>query len=331
MLGVEEAAFAKAAQADDAAGFAILTEQYRRELLVHCYRMLASYEDAQDLTQETFLRAWDRRSTFGGRALRAWLYRIATNACLDFLEKRRDRIPVPADIPGETEVRYLQPYPDSMLPAEATISRETVELAFIVAVQHLPALQRAVLILRDVLGWPAQQTAESLETSVASANSALQRARVTMREKLPDDRLDWQHPKARELSNEERTLVDRYVDAHQSLDLDGLAALLRDDVRFAMPPDPGLFIGRDVCMKGWLDGGFGKPPFDEWRAVPTTANLQPAVAMYLRDEGGPGWRAFLIDVLTVKDGLVETITTFEANTFESLGLPMHLDPVPNHS
>ena len=325
MLGVEEAAFARAAQADDAAGFAILTEQYRRELLVHCYRMLASYEDAQDLTQETFLRAWDRRSTFAGRALRAWLYRIATNACLDFLAKRRDRIPIPADIPGETEVRYLQPYPDSMLPAESTISRETVELAFIVAVQHLPALQRAVLILRDVLGWPAHETAEALDTSVPSANSALQRARTTMREKLPADRLDWRQPKNRELSVEERTLVDRYVVAHENGDLDGLAALLRDDIRFAMPPEPGLFIGRDVCWKFWLDSGFGTPPMDEWRAIRTTVNLQPAVGMYVRDETGPGWRAGALDILTVVDGLVETIWTFGPDTFESLGLPMHLD------
>ncbi len=331
MLGVEEAAFTQAARTDDSAAFALLTEQYRRELLVHCYRMLASYEDAQDLTQETFLRAWDRRATFGGHALRAWLYRIATNACIDFLGKRRDRIPVPADIAGETEVRYLQPYPDSMLPAEATISRETIELAFIVAVQHLPPLQRAVLILRDVLGWPAQQTAESLDTSVASANSALQRARATMREKLPDDRLDWHKPTPRDLSVEERQLVDRYVEAHEHNDLDGLATLLRDDLRFAMPPDPGLFIGKQVCIQGWLDGGFGIAPYDDWRAVRTTANLQPAVALYIRRDGEAGYQPFAIDVLSVVDGAIATITTFFGDTFEALGLPLSLDPLPDRS
>jgi RNA polymerase sigma factor (sigma-70 family) len=153
----------------------------------------SSYEDAQDLTQETFLRTWARRESFQGRAsLRTWLYRITTNACLDFLEKRRDRTPIPTDLQSAggtgTEVLYLQPWPDSQPddPYERALARETIELAFIVAVQHLPARQRAVLIL----GWPAQQTADTLELTLASANSALQRARVTMREHLPEGRLD---------------------------------------------------------------------------------------------------------------------------------------------
>ena len=160
--------------------------------------MLASYVDAQDMTQETFLRAWAGRGSFQGRAsLRTWLYRIATNVCLDFLEKRRDRMPVPTDLQGVggagTEVLYLQPWPDSQLedPQEQAVARETIELAFIVAVQHLPARQRAVLILRDVLGWSARQAADTLELTVASANSALQRARSSMREHLPEGRLEW--------------------------------------------------------------------------------------------------------------------------------------------
>ena len=245
-IGAEEAEFIKAARTDDASRFALLTERFRRELLAHCYRMLASYEDAQDLTQETFLRAWARRGSFQGRAsLRTWLYRIATNACLDFLEKRRDRTPVSTQLQGAggtgTEVLYLQPWPGSQPedPQEHAVAKETIELAFIVAVQHLPARQRAVLILRDVLGWPAQQTADTLELTLASANSALQRARVTMREHLPEGRLDWSARAGQGLDEDERRLVAAYVQASESLDMDGLGALLRKDLRFAMPPDPG--------------------------------------------------------------------------------------------
>jgi RNA polymerase sigma-70 factor (TIGR02960 family) len=157
-LGADEATFIAAVRSGDAARFALITERHRRELQVHCYRMLANYQDAQDLTQETFLRAWHKRESFRGHAaLRTWLYRIATNACLDFLEKRDDRTPVPAELSGlASELRYLQPYPDRMLPEdpqESVVARETIELAFIVAVQHLPPRQRAVFILRDVLGW----------------------------------------------------------------------------------------------------------------------------------------------------------------------------------
>jgi RNA polymerase sigma-70 factor (ECF subfamily) len=197
-IGADEAAFIAAARKDDTAGFAVLTERFRRELLAHCYRMLASYDDAQDLTQETFLRAWARRESFQGRAsLRTWLFRIATNTCLDFLEKRRDRTPIPTELHGAggtgTEVLYLQPWPDTQSddPDERAVARETIELAYIVAVQHLTPRQRAVLILRDVLGWPARQTADTLDITLASVTSALQRARGTMRQHLPPGRLDW--------------------------------------------------------------------------------------------------------------------------------------------
>ena len=207
--GADEATFIAAARSGDTARFALMTERHRRELQVHCYRMLANYEDAQDVTQETFLRAWNKRESFKGQAaLRTWLYRIATNACLDFQEKRNDRTPVPSGLSNAgSEVLYLQPYPDRMLPEdpqESVVARETIELAFIVAVQHLPPRQRAVFILRDVLGWPTSKAADTLELTVASVTSALQRARVTMREQLPDRRLDWRCPATHELSDDER-------------------------------------------------------------------------------------------------------------------------------
>lgn len=331
-IGADEAGFMRVARSGDAGGFALLTERYRRELLVHCYRMLASYEDAQDLTQETFLRAWAKRETFHGRAsLRTWLYRIATNACLDFLEKRRDRTPVPTDLHGAdgtgTEVLYLQPWPGSQPddPHEQAAARETIELAFIVAVQHLPARQRAVLILRDVLGWPAQQTADTLELTLASANSALQRARATMREHLPDGRLDWSARGRSELSADEQRLVSAYVRAHETLDIDGLTALLRADLRFAMPPDPGVWVGREATVQGWIDGGFGRGEYADWRCRTTTANGQPAVAMYLRRPGSPTYERFAVDVLRIEGGLVAEIVTFGGEVFEWLDLPARLE------
>src|SRR3954465_12285093 len=230
-LGADEATFIAAVRSGDTARSALLTERHRRELQVHCYRMLANYDDAQDMTQETFLRAWHKRESFRGKAaLRTWLYRIATNVCLDFLEKRNDRTPVPSG----SEVLCLQPYPDRMLPEdpqESAVARETIELAFIVAVQHLPPRQRGVFILRDVLGWPASKAADALELTVASVTSALQRARVTMREQRPGRRPGWRSP---ELSHDERDVVKSYIDAHERNDLDTLISLLRDNLRFAM-------------------------------------------------------------------------------------------------
>ena len=331
-IGTEEAEFLTTARADDAGGFALLTERFRRELLVHCYRMLASYEDAQDLTQETFLRAWAKRDSFEGRSsLRTWLYRIATNACLDFLEKRRDRTPVPTDFHGAggsgTEVLYLQPWPHNEPedPHDRAVDRETIELAFIVAVQHLPARQRAVLILRDVLGWPAQRTADTLELTLASANSALQRARTTMREHLPDGRLDWSAAARQDLSTEDRKLVAAYVDATERLDVEGLAALLREDLRFAMPPQPGVWVGGRETVEAWVGGGFGRGELTDWRCVTTTANGQPAVANYLRRPGTARYDAFALDVLRIEDGLIAEIVTFDTDVFDWFGLPGHLE------
>ncbi|GGC53384.1 RNA polymerase subunit sigma-70 [Hoyosella rhizosphaerae] len=329
-IGADEMRFMSAAQSGDTSQFALATERFRRELQVHCYRMLASYEDAQDMTQETFLRAWNHRQTFEGRSsLRTWLYRIATHCCLDFLDKRKNRTPIPAEIyEGTTEVRYLQPYPDRLLPddpQESAVARETIELAFIVAVQHLPPRQRAVLILRDVLGWQASHTANALDLTVASVNSALQRARATMREQLPDARLDWRAPTTHELSADERNLVSAYIDAHEQLNITKLTTLLRDDLRFAMPPQPGVWVGRDAAVDLWVEGGFGKPGFDEWRGIATTANRQPAVAMYVRQPGGSEYSALAIDVLRVVDGLVTEIYTYDDTYFESFGLPPVLE------
>ncbi len=328
--GADEATFIAAVRSGDTARFARITERHRRELQVHCYRMLANYEDAQDMTQETFLRAWHKRESFKGHAaLRTWLYRIATNACLDFLEKRNDRTPVPAELPGAgSEVRYLQPYPDRMLPEdpqESVVARETIELAFIVAVQHLPPRQRAVFIMRDVLGWPASQAADALELTVASVTSALQRARGTMREQLPARRLDWRSPAPHELSDDERAVVKSYIDAHERNDLDGLRSLLRDDLRFAMLPEPGaLIVTAEDAVDGWVWAGLFQRGYDDWRCLTTTVNRMPAAVLYLRTPGDPEYRLFTIAVLRIVDGKVADLTGFDATDKPWLGLPATL-------
>jgi RNA polymerase sigma-70 factor (TIGR02960 family) len=326
-IGADETAFIAAVRAGDAERFTQLTERYRRELQLHCYRMLANYEDAQDLTQETFLRVWNKRETFGGRAtVRTWMHRIATNACLDFLEKRRDRSPVPSGLPDAVrEVPYLQPYPDRMLPEdpqESVVARETVELAFVVAVQHLPPRQRAVLILRDVLGWPAPAVAAALELTVASVTSALQRARVTMREHLAHRRLDWRSPAARELSDDERDVLRAYIEAHERNDLAGLTALLRDDLRFTMLPDPGTTtVGARDAVDGWVAGGLFGPGYDDWRGLATTVNRMPAAALYVRTAGETDHRLLNIAVLGIDAGEITELTGFDVTDKPWLGLP----------
>jgi RNA polymerase sigma-70 factor (TIGR02960 family) len=327
MTMTDEAAFITAARSGDTARFALVTERHRRELQVHCYRMLANYEDAQDLTQETFLRAWNKRESFKGHAaLRTWLYRIATNACLDFLEKRNDRTPVPSGLSDPAfEVLYLQPYPDRMLPEdpqESVVARETIELAFVVAVQHLPPRQRAVFVLRDVLGWTAPKAAEALELTVASVTSALQRARVTMREQLPDRRLDWRSPANHEMSDDERGVVKSYIDAHERNDLDGLMSLLRADLRFAMLPDRGTStVGAQDAVDGWVTGGLFQPGYDDWRGITTTVNRMPAAALYLRTSDDAAYRLFTIAVLHIADGMIAQLTGFDARDKPWLGLP----------
>ncbi|MET0415705.1 MAG: RNA polymerase subunit sigma-70 [Actinoplanes sp.] len=304
--------------------FSGLAERHRRELHVHCYRMLGSFEDAEDTVQETFLRAWRRRETFEGRStIRAWLYRIATNACLDLLAKYR---PEPAT---GGEVRWLQPYPDRLLdelpaagadePESLAVARETIELAYLVAVQHLAPRPRAVLILRDVLGWPAKEVAELLGDSVNSVNSALQRARAGMREHLPAERQDWT---GSEGDAGTRELVRRYTEASVATDVSRVAALLRDDVRCSMPPTPGLHIGRDAVVEDWVENGFGD--MEHLRAVPTSVNRQPAIAFYHWRKQEDAYLPLTLDVLRITGGAITEIVTFHGDQFPRLGLPDRL-------
>jgi RNA polymerase sigma-70 factor (ECF subfamily) len=308
----------------DEPAFAGLTEPHRRELHVHCYRMLGSFEDAEDTVQETFLRAWRARQAFEGRStVRAWLYRIATNACLDLLAKRR---PKPAT---GGEVLWLQPYPDQLLdeqpaadadePETRALARETIELAYIVAVQHLAPRPRAVLILRDVLGWPAKDVAELLGDSVNSVNSALQRARARMREHLPAERQDWTDA---EDDARTRELVRRYTEASIALDIESLTSMLRDDVRCSMPPTPGVHVGREAVLNNWLEDGFAN--LGQLRAVPTAVNRQPAIAFYEWAEWAGAHLPLTIDVLRMSGGAISEITTFHADQFQRLGLPERL-------
>ena len=307
----------------DEATFAEHAERHRRELQLHCYRMLGSLDESEDLVQETFLRAWRRRETYAGRAsFRAWLYRIATNACLDALERRPRR-------PQAAEVPWLQPYPDALLegipsaddePDAVVVAKETVELAFLVAIQHLPPRPRAVLILRDVLGWPAKDTAALLDTSVASVNSALQRARAGLKEHLPERRLDW----AVESDQAQRDLLQRYMDATENGDMEAMKATLSDDLRFTMPPEPGRWEGRDDVVGMWESGGFGTHEFGRMRCVLTSANRQPAVANYVAAPGASEFRPMALDVLRIEGGLVVDIVTFPGEVFAAFGLPATL-------
>ncbi len=320
----------------DESGFAAQLERHRAELRVHCYRMLGSFEDAEDLVQETFLRAWRARAGFGadGRfSVRAWLYRIATNACLDVLRGRPRRMleapgpPADPDAPvgPPADLPWIQPYPDRLLasegddPGAAVVARETIELAFLAAIQHLPPRQRAVLILRDVLDWPAKDTAALLDASVASVNSALQRARATLREQLPERRSEW--GAATGPSAEESELLRRYVDAHERADVDGLAELLRADARLAMPPHRIWFAGRDAIVTASAKGF--DPAFGRLRAAVTGANRQPAVAWYLLAPGEVAYVPLAFDVLRIEEGLVAEITSFVfPELFQAFGLPM---------
>jgi RNA polymerase sigma-70 factor (TIGR02960 family) len=308
----------------DEPAFVKLTQRHRRELHVHCYRMLGSFEDAEDAVQETFLRAWRRRETFEGRStVRAWLYRIATNACLDLLAKRR---PEPAT---GGEVPWLQPYPDRLLdelpagsadePEAVALARETIELAYLVAVQHLAPRPRAVLILRDVLGWPAKDVAELLGDSVNSVNSALQRARAGLRGHLPAERQDWTGGQD---DAGTRELVRRYTDASVATDIPALASMLRDDVRCSMPPTPGLQVGRDAVVNSWIEDGF--QDLGRLRTVQTSVNRQPAIGFYLWREGESAYLPLTIDVLQITGGVVTEIVTFHNDQFARLGLPERL-------
>ena len=310
MTTTEDRALAAAAREGDEPAFSELTQRYRRELHVHCYRMLGSFHDSEDVVQETFLKAWRGRESFQGRStLRAWLYGIATHGCLDFLAARKERVVTSDGSPPELppHVPWLEPFPDRLLGPESTLlSRENIELAFLVAVQFLPPKQRAVLILSDVLEWSAKETAELLDLTVAAVNSALQRARATLREHQPSGR----SAPAPSIEPDERLLVERYVEATERSDVKAIVDLLRDDLRFSMPPQPEVFAGRDSVMKGWEEGGFGTPEFGELRCVITRANRMPAVACYLRKPGEAEFLPLAMDVLRFEGGRVAEITTF---------------------
>jgi RNA polymerase sigma-70 factor (ECF subfamily) len=309
---------------DDGSAFAALSERHRRELHVHCYRMLASFDEAEDAVQETLLRAWRSPGHAElGAASRAWLYRIATNVCLDMI--RRSSRSVTA-MQSFAEVPWLQPYPDRLLdevapsadePDTVVIARETIELAFLAAMQVLPPRQRAVLILRDVFGWTASETASLLETSVAAANSALQRARATMHEYLPARRVEWS---AGTMGAEERAILEQFIAAHERCDVDAAMALVSEDIRITMPPNPFIFEGRNA-MAGLIRNA---EEVGEWRLVPTSANRMPTAASYLRRPGDTEYRAFKFDVLRIDAGLIAEVTTFGDKQFPEFGLPLLL-------
>jgi RNA polymerase sigma-70 factor (ECF subfamily) len=288
--------------------FSAAVERHRHELRVHCYRMLGSFEEAEDQLQETFLRAWRRRETLTDEsAMRAWMYRIATNVCLDFLDTR-PRTPSP-----EGEIAWLQPFPDELL--DGVIERETIELALMIALQYLPPHPRAVLILRDVLGWRARPAAELLGVTEASVNSALQRARAVLKEHLPSDRGEWAPEPV------ERALLERYVACTEAGDAAGLKALMVEDARFMMPPETGVYRGRETIVDAWVSGGFGAPELGTFRLVATRANRQPALANYLRKPGDSEYRALAIDVLRLNAGGVADVIAFTAPAFAFFSLP----------
>jgi RNA polymerase sigma-70 factor, ECF subfamily len=300
--------------------FAVLTGPYRRELLAYCYRMLGSVDDAEDQLQETLLRAWRSYDGFQGRSsLRTWLYRIATNNCLRALETRSRR-PLPSGLGGPaedpsapladlaTQVPWLQPIPDMLVtgglgdPASIVTSRATLRLALIAALQYLPARQRAVLILRDVLGWHAAEVAELLGISAPAANSILQRARERLAQAAPAEE-DLHEP----AQAADRALLDRYAAAFESADVAGLTELLRQDATLEMPPQPYWFAGRDRVTQFLRAVVLTRP--GDFALVPVMANGQPAFAAYLRADDG-SFQAHAIQVLTVTGGQVARIVSF---------------------
>jgi RNA polymerase sigma-70 factor (ECF subfamily) len=321
----------------DAEEFARLTEPLRPELLAHCYRMLGSVHDAEDQVQETMIRAWRSYREFEGRSsLRTWLYRIATNACLRAIENRARR-PLPSGLgdpardpeaplaASRPEALWLQPFPDAMLvsgapspeiadPADVAVSRQSMRLALIAALQFLPARQRAVLILRDVLRWRAAEVAELLCTSTAAVNSVLQRARA---------QLGQAAPVAGELHEpatpRQRALLDRYATAFENADVAGLTRLLREEAVFEMPPQPTWFTGRETIGRFLASRVLLEP--DTFRMLPTAANGQPAFAIYQRGDDGRHW-AHGIQVLTVDaDGIGHVVSFNDPGLVAVFGLP----------
>ena len=311
--------------------FPRLADPYRRELFAHCYRMVGSVHDAEDLVQETYLRAWRAYHGFEGRSsLRTWLYRIATNVCLTSLDAGHRRpLPTGLGAPGSVagdplvrsdEVLWLEPIPDAMVadPADQATARETIRLAFVAALQHLPPRQRAVLLLRDVLAWSSREVAEALDLSTAAVNSVLQRARAQMEKaQLSVDGLHAPVPE------EHAELLEKYVTAFWEKDIDAIVALLKEDAVWEMPPYVGWYpgaenIGRLIDTQ--CPGGTHEMPM-----LPTSANGQPAFGLYMRRPDG-SFAPFHLQVLTITDGRVSHVAAFfDAALFETFGLPTVLD------
>ncbi|MQA80530.1 MAG: sigma-70 family RNA polymerase sigma factor [Streptosporangiales bacterium] len=309
------------------------TDTYRRELLAHCYRMVGSVHDAEDLVQETYLRAWRARDKFEGRSsLRTWLHRIATRTCLTALDGRARR-PMPTGLgePGSDasdelvarhEVPWLEPVPDALLgsdhddPATVVTSRSSIRLAFVAALQHLPPRQRAVLILRDVLQWRAAEVAEALETTTAAVNSILQRARATLDQVTPSED-DVVEP----TSADQRALLEKYVRVFEQKDIPGIVELFTSEAIWEMPPFIGWYqgpenIGRLIDTQCPADGP------SSMRLIPTSANGQPAFGVYLRERDGDDYQQFNLHVLTIAEGRVAHVGAFfGAEMFRKFGLP----------
>jgi len=319
----QELELVDAARGGDEGAFRDIAERHRGELLAHCYRMLGSAQDAEDALQEALVRVWRGLPAFAGRSsLRTWFYRIATNVCLDALAQRPRRIlPIDHGPPSESgdpgpplvESVWVEPYPDETFdlpqgyatPEARYEQQEAVELAFIVALQHLPATQRAVLVLREVLGFSAREVAEVLETTVASANSALQRARKTVDERLPEQS---QQETLRSLGDERlRAAVEAYVEAWRNGDVEALRALLAEDAVFSMPPWAAWWRGADTIA------GFAKEAVEicaESRALPTRANGQVALAYYHLDGETGRFLPAALDLLTFDGSHIKDITAF---------------------
>jgi RNA polymerase sigma-70 factor (ECF subfamily) len=317
------------------AGVEVQLEQHRRELTAYCYRMLGSAFEAEDAVQETFIRAWRSHDRFEGRsALRSWLYRIATNVCLDMLNGRERRArpmdlgparePIEANLNTLPEVTWIEPIPDGRVvpegdPAEVAVARETIRLAFVAALQHLPPRQRAVLILCEVLRWQAAEVAELLDTSVASVNSALQRARAT----LADGKVDV-NGVSPPLDEADRALLDRYVAAFERYDMEELTSLIQEDATQSMPPFDLWLRGRDDILTWWFGPGVGCRGS---RLVPTvTANGSPAYGQYKPSPTGDGYEPWALQVVELSEGRIVEFTFFlDTDTlFPLFGLPDRL-------
>lgn len=321
-----EPALIAAAGAGDEAAFRELTARFSRELHVHCYRMLGSVQDAEDAFQDTLLRAWRHLPSFQGRSsFRAWLYKIATNACLATLNRRQPE-------PDAEEPIVLTPYPDEWLdelPSSASEPgarydlQESVQLALLAAVQTLPPSQRAVLLLRDVLGFSAREAAELLEISTASVTSRLQRARATLDRRQADGRLHL--VRAKPPDEVEASLVQRYIEAWNAVDIPGLVALMREEAVMTMPPDPAVFRGRQAIVDFFATVPAGGA-LDKIPLVPTRANHQPAVGAYFPDPDAGVFRPYGVMVLTIDgDSIAEITGCTDPSVFPLLGLPSELE------